>query len=210
MKIILLGPPGCGKGTVSVFLKQKFRFYHLTTGDLIRQLIKSNTKSGLKLKAILAKGLLISDTLINDIVKTQLVTNNMFDAKVVFDGYPRNLQQAVFLSAFLSVDLVILLETPIVLLQKRIINRRFCPQCQRIYNIVFAPPKVANLCDKDQTQLVQREDDKLDVFEKRYAIFKKNNDALVNYYHQKGKLRLVHSDQDRTLLLSKIQELLGL
>ena len=150
--IILMGPPGAGKGTFSSQVKDVLpAIIHVSTGDIFRENLKNETPLGLKAKSYMDEGKLVPDEITNDMVKKSL--DEISDKSWVLDGYPRNLNQAEFLSTITNVDLVILLSVDHKILIKRILGRYSCPNCGEIYNKYFMKPKKKGTCDKCNSKI---------------------------------------------------------
>lgn len=187
MKIhILLGPPGSGKGTQAKRLLGKFRLAHLSTGDILRDAVSKGTDLGLTVKTVMAEGKLVDDTTINRLVFERLENES---SDVLFDGYPRTLQQAEALQAFMtekSVRLgrVVHINVPHQALENRVIRRRVCTNsdCGAIYHLDNKPPKVSDVCDLCSSPLKHRSDDTSEAFRKRMEEFNATFLPLVAFY----------------------------
>ncbi|WP_381415344.1 adenylate kinase [Spiroplasma endosymbiont of Anurida maritima] len=208
--IILLGPPGAGKGTQSANILENFNYIHLSTGDLIRTNIVNKTHLGKICQAYSEKGQLVPDDIMIEIVKDYLskVSNN-----VVWDGFPRTVIQAKKLDDLLAnlstqIDLVINLDIDKDLLKQRIIGRRVCLTCGTSYHVNFAKPKVDNVCDKDQTTLTHRKDDTEEKFEVRYQEFIKGTKPLVDYYSLQNKLINIDANKEFHLIWNEMKSLI--
>ncbi len=187
MKLILLGAPGSGKGTVSEYIIKKNNIIHLSTGNLFRKRIEEKGQYWEDLKDCVVNGKLVSDDLVNKIVKSELekYTNN---ESFILDGYPRTIEQADFLATVTNVDCVIYLNVPQDTLNKRLLGRRMCDKCKKIYNIYFTKTKVEGKCDIDNGNLIQRKDDNEEVIKDRIATYNINTFPLVDYYKKKNLL----------------------
>src|SRR3989338_6176120 len=166
--LVFLGAPGAGKGTQTKKLIDKYRFIHLSTGDLLRKMIQENHPLGVKAQAFMGEGQLVPDDLIIDIIK-----NKMHHSKgYIFDGFPRTLPQAQALEKITQVDKVLYLEVDDRELIGRLTGRRICRNCGQEYHAQFQPSKKGEECDNCGGPLYQREDDKEDVIKKRLEVFK--------------------------------------
>lgn len=185
MKILLLGAPGSGKGTLSEYLISKHKYTHVSTGNIFRKVIDENLQYADELKQYILKGLLVPDELTNKIVKEHL--NELLKQKVqiVLDGYPRTIEQANFLNNIFELDKVIYLNVDYNLLVKRLTGRRMCSNCKKIYNIYFNPSKEDGICDLDGSLLIQRKDDDVSVIEERMETYKTTTYPLIEYYKNK-------------------------
>lgn len=183
--IVLLGPPGAGKGTQAVRLAKHLGVPHLASGDLLRDEVKRGTALGLKAKGYMDRGDLVPDSLIIEMFMRRLGGAQGF----VLDGFPRNLVQAELLDKSVSVERVIHVKVPKEEVIARSIARRVCESCQRPYNLISSPPKTENVCDACGGKLIQRNDDSKDVVERRYNGQYQNEIAgLLTYYSAKHKL----------------------
>ena len=192
MKLIIFGPPASGKGTQAPFLTEKYGIPHISTGQMFRKVTQSNTELGFKVKAILDKGQLISDRVTNEMVEKRL---SMPDTKEGFllDGYPRTVNQAIFLDELLErngtkLDFAIDLCCDEDIAIKRITGRRMCPTCGKIYNIYYSKPLTEGICDIDGSVLTRRADDTEDIAKKRREIYNQSTAPLIDYYKNKGNL----------------------
>ncbi len=202
--IILIGPQGSGKGTQAAMIKHEFSIPHISTGDMLRENISKGTKLGKKVKALLDKGIFVSDKITNAIVKERLKRN---DCKTGFilDGYPRNLAQAKALGKFAKINMVFEIHINDKLAIKRLSSRRQCKNCGAIFGI-GVPPKVAGKCDKCGGQLYQRDDEKPRVIKKRLSTYKKKTKPILDFYREKGVLIKLDGSQDRHRLFEEIKE----
>jgi adenylate kinase len=190
MVLILLGPPGVGKGTQAVRLADELDGAHVSTGDLLRAARRDGTPLGKKAQAYMDAGELVPDGLILDLVREHLATVAP-DAHVLFDGFPRTTAQAEELGSVLealdrSVDLVVLFEAPDETLVKRLSGRRSCPDCGAVYNVYFAPPESEGRCDRCGAALVHRTDDLPDTVRRRLEVYREQTAPLVAFYEESG------------------------
>ena len=193
MKIIFLGAPGSGKGSLSNVLINQYGFKHISTGDLFRKTISTNGPYANELKSILMSGQLVEDDLTNNIVKNEILELCKKDSDFILDGYPRNLNQAQFLSKIIKIDHVINVKVDDEELIKRITGRRTCPICKAIYNVYYKKPKMEGICDNDGVLLIQRNDDEKSIAQKRLEVFKKQNKPLLDYYKKQNILSNVEN-----------------
>lgn len=207
MKIILLGAPGSGKGTVSEYIVNNHNFVHLSTGNLFRKKMEENNELSDELKSYILKGQLVPDELVNKVVKSEIISFNQ-DKSLIFDGYPRTIEQAEFLISLTKIDKVLFLDVPEDELEKRLIGRRMCSSCKRIYNIYFNPPKHENICDYDGASLFQRKDDDALVIKERLETYKMNTFPLVDYFDKKNILIRIDGKQAKDQVNKKIDNIL--
>lgn len=199
MNLILLGAPGCGKGTQSAFLTDKFKIVHISTGDILRAAISDGTDLGNKAKEYMDKGELVPDQVVIGIVKETLNkpdTNNGF----LLDGFPRTVPQAEALDEALrelekELDAVVNIEVSDEEIMTRLTGRRVCTKCGEVYHMVFDPPKTEGFCDICQSPIEQRSDDTVETVKKRLNVYKEQTEPLINYYEKEGILRVVNGEQ---------------
>ena len=202
MNIILLGPPGCGKGTQAKKISEKYGLAHVSTGDLLRKAVKEKTELGLKAKEYMDKGKLGPDELVLELIKPSL------SGDVILDGFPRNLNQAVMLKKIFEADVVLNINVDFRILVKRLTGRRSC-RCGAVYHVEYNPPKKENVCDKCNSGLYQRDDDREDVVIKRLETYKKETAPLTEYYSKKNKLKTVDGNGSIDETFMKICEKLN-
>ena len=204
--IIFIAPPAAGKGTMSELLIEKYGYKHISTGNILRSMAESDDEFGHELKALLEEGKLISDDIIYEAVEKRLAMNDL-DSGYILDGFPRNLAQAMKYDEILKdvnrdLGVVIYLDTPKEILEKRITGRRICQKCGATYNILTGvnEPKVADVCDKCGGSLYQRNDDNEASFKTRYATYIESTYPLIEYYDKKNVLvRISSIDPEETL-----------
>lgn len=192
MRLILLGPPGAGKGTQAKMLSDYFGIPHISTGDILRAAVKEGTLLGVKAKEYMEKGLLVPDDLIMEIVKERLEKQDC-EKGFVMDGFPRNLYQAEGLKKILEeknikLDAVINFDVPKEELIERFTGRRVCPSCGATYHIKYNPSLKENICDKCGSELIIRADDNRSTVEKRIEVYEKETMPLIEYYKNEGIL----------------------
>jgi len=192
MRIIMLGPPGAGKGTQAIRLAEHYRVPHISTGDILRKHVEGRTALGQKAQEFMNAGKLVPDDLVIEMVRERLA---QADAKrgFVLDGFPRTREQAEALEGATRVDHVIHLFLEPEELIKRSIGRRVCPNCHAVYHIASNPPKAADTCDRCGSTLVQRKDDLRELVEERVREFEKRTTPLVAFYRDRGVLREVYA-----------------
>jgi adenylate kinase len=211
MIVVLLGPPGSGKGTQGVLLKQRLGFEHISTGDMLRSEVSKGSFLGLKAKEYMSKGLLLPDELIVDMIKNLLAESPT--KNYVFDGFPRTLNQAeifddMLQSMNLEVNKVFYFDLDDDVIIKRLSGRRVCPTCGATYNIYYQKPKNDNLCDNDNTPLIQREDDKEEVIKNRLVVYKEQTLPLAEHYKSKNKLYTIPADGSQEEVFERLKRLL--
>ena len=192
--VLLLGPPGSGKGTQAQLLAASGGMTHLSTGDLLREEVKAESDLGKQARGYMNAGQLVPDALVLGIVKTRLEAGGK--KGFVLDGYPRNLAQAAALDAMLkelglALDLALLLDVPEDEIVARITNRRTCPSCNAVYHLKANPPAREGICDQCGGALVQRPDDTEAVVRKRLTVYEESTRPLIDLYAQRRILRHV-------------------
>ncbi|GFZ75368.1 adenylate kinase [Hydrangea phyllody phytoplasma] len=212
MILILLGPPGIGKGTQASVLSDILKINHIATGDIFRKNFKENTELGILSKKFIAQGLLVPDDITNQMIADYL-SKDIATKDFLLDGFPRNVLQARFLDDFfknshLFLTKVIYFNAGTQDLMKRIVGRRICPECGKVYHIENIPPKIPGICDKDQKTLIQREDDKPETFLKRLKVFNQETLPLVQYYREQNQLFEVDGMQNIDQVTKMILEVL--
>jgi adenylate kinase len=187
-RIVLLGPPGSGKGTQAPRLARELGVLQIATGDLLRQAVKNETELGKQAKGFLDRGELVPDELVVGLIEEQLKALNG-QKGFVLDGFPRNPSQARALEGITRIDLAVLVNVPRDEVVRRLSARRVCSKCGQIYNLEFKPPKQSGICDVCQSNLVQRSDDKPDVVAKRYDVqYNEQAAPLIESYRKASVL----------------------
>jgi len=192
MIISLLGPPGSGKGTQAELIRKNLGFSKISIGDMLREAIKTKDEIGKKAKKYLEKGKLVPDYLIIKMIRKEL-ENGKARRDIVFDGFPRNMNQAISLDRFLSsrggkVDLILYFDTPLSLVASRLSQRRICPKCGALYNLESAQPSVQNICDDCGSTLVKREDDNEGIIKSRFQVYEEETAPVKDFYRKKDLL----------------------
>lgn len=213
LRLILLGPPGAGKGTQAVNIVKKYNIPHISTGDMFRKNIKEGTDLGIKAKEYIDKGLLVPDELTVAIVKDRLSEKDCQEG-FLLDGFPRTVNQADALDIELKnlnyeLDHVINIDVEKEELINRAVGRRVCKDCGATYHIKFNPPKKENICDVCGGELIQRKDDTVETVTKRIEVYLEQTEPLIDYYGKKGILINIDGKQDIDKVFEDIVTALG-
>lgn len=192
MRLVLVGPPGSGKGTQADLLTRNLNLQYIGTGNILRDAISRKTEHGMRAKPFLDAGQLAPDDLVNSLVADLYQSNPKLD-RFVLDGYPRTRLQAVWFDELMKnlarpIDAVIQLSVSDEEVVSRISGRRVCPKCGTVYHVRDRAPKVAGICDRDGEVLTQRPDDNETVIRARLKVFHSHTDSLLDYYREKGLL----------------------
>ena len=213
MRIILLGPPGAGKGTQAAGIVEKYNIPHISTGDIFRKNIKEGTDLGKKAKEYMDQGLLVPDELTVGLV-TDRITQDDCKNGFMLDGFPRNVSQAEQLDAFLkenNIELsnVINIEVDKSILVSRAVGRRICKSCGATYHVEFNAPKNEGICNVCQGELYQRADDNEETVSKRIQVYLDETKPLADYYAKEGILSNINGQQSIDEVFSDIVAALG-
>jgi adenylate kinase len=192
MKLIFLGPPGAGKGTLAGLVGKELGIPQISTGDIFRDAIKRETELGKKVKEIVSRGDLVPDALTVDLVKERLAEPDTAKGYIL-DGFPRTIPQAQALEGFQSLDAAVNFVISDEAVIKRLSGRRICRNCGAIYHVANMPPKVEGVCDKCGGPLYVRDDDRVESIKNRLEVYKKQTEPLIAFYREKKLLRDVDS-----------------
>lgn len=208
MRLILLGPPGAGKGTQAEFIVENFEVPHISTGDIFRKNIKEGTELGIRAKSFIDKGALVPDSLVVEIVEARLKEADCTNG-FLLDGFPRTVFQAEELDKVLEKmgeDLTAVLNIKVnpELLVARAVGRRICKSCGATYHVTNNPSAVEGICDKCGGELYQRSDDIEETVANRINVYMNETSPLIHYYEERGKLVNVDGEQDIKIVSSDI------
>jgi adenylate kinase len=200
--LIMLGPPGAGKGTQAKIVAERYGVPHISTGDILRDNVARGTDVGKKAKVIMERGDLVSDDLVCDMVAERLARPDCGKG-FILDGFPRTMAQAKWLDGLLTslqfngrqlAPVVISIQVGYNQLLQRLTGRRSCPTCGRIYNVYLQPPAREGICDLDGTPLIQRKDDSEAVISERLKAYERDTKPLVDYYRSQGRLHELNGE----------------
>ena len=200
MNLVLLGPPGAGKGTQAKVLSQKLDIPHIATGDMLREAVSKGTSLGKEAKEYMLKGELVPDRLVIEIVKETLASGGV-EKGFMLDGFPRTLEQAKMLDSTLGnidkkLDIVLYFKTSLETSVARLSGRRVCKKCGVNFHVKNIPPKKQGVCDHCGGELYQRKDDQEETVKRRWSVYSEETAPLITYYKNKGALREVSGDLD--------------
>ena len=212
MRLILVGPPGAGKGTQAVALAAHYKIPHISTGDIFRANLKNGTELGKKAQSYMDRGELVPDSVTNEMVKDRLGNSDVING-FLLDGFPRNTNQAEVLDTILiekkmSLDAALELSLDNSEIIKRLSGRRTCRNCSATFHKDFEKPKVDGVCDKCNGELYQREDDKEEVITRRLEIYAQQTEPIISYYKNAGILKKMSAIGDVSEITQKVIALL--
>lgn len=215
--IVLLGPPGAGKGTQAKLMKEKFHIPHISTGDILRDAIKSHTKLGQEANTFMHKGQLVPDDIVFGLIRQRLAEPDCKNG-LVFDGFPRNLKQAKmlmdleYISDFVNF-IAILIDIADDEVVRRLSNRRYCPNCNSIFNLIYKiPQKMENglyFCDNCGTELVIRNDDKVETIKNRLKIYHNSVKPMLDFFKKLSVLHIVNGVTSHSEVFNKILKIIS-
>jgi adenylate kinase len=211
MNIVLFGPPGSGKGTQAKMLAEKYSVVHISTGDILRENLKRETKLGLEAKSYMDKGELVPDEVLVGIIKDRLSQSDCASG-FLLDGYPRTIPQADAMKKILNeidkkLDAVLNIDVPDEELIKRLTGRRMCA-CGASYHVIFNPPKQEGICDLCGNKLYHRDDDKEEAIMNRLGVYKDQTQPLIDYYRKEDLILTVDGAADIPVVFEEICKVL--
>jgi adenylate kinase len=211
VNVIIFGPPGAGKGTQAQSLVKKLNLYQLSTGDLLRSEIKKKTEIGKKIEQIIAQGDFVTDDIVNELLK-KFITNYNYRNKIIFDGYPRNINQAKTLEAMLnsdnqSINFILFLKVTRETVEKRILGRIICEKCNRTMNEYFNKEEIdKHECEKNY--LKKRKDDNQETIITRYDEYMKKTKPVLDFYSSRSYFHEIDGNQKIQVITGKIEQIL--
>jgi len=213
MNIVLLGPPGAGKGTQAKRMIERYGIPQISTGDMLRAAVAEKTALGLEAQKYMDAGQLVPDSVVVGLVKERIQKDDCKKGYML-DGFPRNVSQAETLDKMLSelgqkIDHVVCIEVPEEELIQRLTGRRTCRKCGAGYHVMFDPPKKEGVCDKCGGELYQRDDDNVQTVTSRLKVYKEQTEPLIAYYEKQGKLRRINGLGSIDEIFNRIVAVLG-
>nr|WP_206527055.1 adenylate kinase [Clostridium perfringens] len=213
VKIVLLGPPGAGKGTQAKSISNRYSIPHISTGDIFRKNISENTPLGIEAKSYMDNGQLVPDEVTINMVKDRLQQDDCKNGYLL-DGFPRTVHQAEALDNFLtereeSIDTALLIEVPKEFILERMTGRRVCPSCGASYHIKFNPPANDGKCDLCGSDVIQRKDDTEETVKERLDVYENQTQPLIDFYKNKKQLSVVDGTQAINEVFESICKILG-
>jgi adenylate kinase len=213
MNIILLGPPGAGKGTQAGKIIEKYKIPQISTGDILRAAVREGTELGKEAQKYMNDGKLVPDSVVIGIIRERLKEDDCKNGYLL-DGFPRTIAQAEELDNILdemdsALDCVVSIEVPDEDIIQRITGRRMCKECGAVYHVKYSPSSQEGICDKCGGKLYQRDDDKEETVRERLDVYKKQTEPLKEYYNKKGILKEVIGTGDINSIFNSIDEILS-
>ena len=205
-RVVLLGPPGAGKGTQAKRITEATGLVHLSSGDILRDEVTRATELGRTASEYMERGELVPDGLVIDMIRGRIESAG---PGFVLDGFPRTVEQAEALGEITALDIVINIGLAREEVVRRLTARRVCKRCGVIYNLLYDPPEDESTCAACGGVLLQRDDDKQAVIENRYDVYERSTAPLINYYRDRGLLRDVGGGQSSDAILSEIMAILS-
>ncbi len=201
MRLVLLGPPGAGKGTLAALLKESLKLIHISTGDMLREEMKMGTPIGRDAKQFIEKGELVPDEFVIKLIEKKLTSDKRVESGYMLDGFPRTRQQAEDLDRILGqihqpLDYALYMESTLPVIIQRLGGRRVCKACGAVYHMRNKPPKKDKICDLCGGEVCQRADDNEATIRTRMDVYLKNTRPVMDYYKAQGKLEKLDGDKD--------------
>ena len=213
MRIVLLGPPGAGKGSLAALVKEMTGILHISTGDMLREEMKKGSALGLEVKALIEKGSLVSDEIVTKIVEQKVISDPQLAKGYLLDGFPRTTQQAKDLDRMLAklgkpLDFALCMETTLEIILTRLTGRRVCRKCGAVFHIKNVPPKKVGVCDSCEGELYQRSDDNEETIRKRIEVYETSTKPIIDYYLAQGKLKRISGDKETVDVRNDLMKML--
>lgn len=209
MKLIFLGAPGAGKGTLAALVAEAYKIPHISTGEIFRAAIKGKTPLGIKVQAIIDAGQLVSDDITIELVRERLSKEDALKG-FILDGFPRTIPQAVALGSIVEIDRAVNFEIADSEVVARLSGRRVCKGCSQNYHVAFMKPQVEGKCDKCGAELFIREDDKPEAITKRLEVYRAQTAPLIDHYRSLSKLTDIDARPSSDIIMKKFMEIFPL
>lgn len=203
MRLVLLGPPGVGKGTYAQAISQQYGIPHISTGDIFREEVKRGSEIGKAVQAYLERGLLVPDDIVIEVVKSRLSREDCRNG-FILDGFPRTLQQAEALEVFAPPDLAINFTADDEVIIERLGGRRVCSRCGAIYHVKYMPPRFPGVCDKCGAPLIVRNDDKPEVIAERLRVYREQFAPIIRFYEERRRLVAIVANEQAPQVIPKV------
>jgi len=212
MRMVLLGPPGAGKGTLAGLIKEKFGLMHISTGDLLREEMKSGSDLGSEVKGYVESGGLVPDDVVTRLIENKLKNAKDADKGYMLDGFPRTTPQANELDRILTainqpLDCALYMEASLPVVLQRLTGRRVCKACGALFHLTNMPPKEEGKCDACGGELYQRADDNEETIKNRMSVYEEKTAVIIDFYEGQGKLKKVNADLGTEELLRTFTEI---
>ena len=208
MRLIFLGAPGAGKGSLATVISKRHELPQISTGDIFREAVKNETELGRKVRGIMERGELVPDQLTVELVRERLSRPDVREGYIL-DGFPRTIPQAEALAGFQTIDRVINFRIDEEVVVRRLSGRRVCRSCGAIYHVDNMPPKRENLCDRCGGELYIRDDDTIEAIRKRLEVYERQTEPLIAYYRERELLRDIDSSRSVEHSQAQIEEILS-
>jgi adenylate kinase len=213
MRVVLLGPPGAGKGSLAGLLKEKYHLAHISTGDMLREEIKKGTALGLEIKSLITQGVLVSDELVTKLVEQRIAHDPDLKKGYMLDGFPRTVKQAQDLDVILAkakapLDFALNMEADDSIILKRLTGRRVCRKCGALYHMTNKPPLKPGVCDLCGGELYQRTDDNEETIKSRMRVYQESTQPIIDHYAKQHKLKKLDGNSETVDLAQALAAML--
>jgi adenylate kinase len=205
MKIVLIGPPGSGKGSQAKLIQKAFNIPHISTGNIFRVMMHEDTPLGREIYKYMSQALLVPDNLVIEVMQEYLKRDEL-RKDLLLDGFPRTLEQAIELDKIIDIDFAVLLDTDLDVVKERVLTRRICSNCGEVYNTVTYDKTYCNVCD---AELKARKDDKEDIIKLRFSEYETLTKPVIEYYEKQGKLKHINGDQPIKVIFETIKKMIS-
>ena len=204
MKIVLIGPPGSGKGSQAKLIQKTFNIPHISTGNIFRVMMHEDTSLGREIYKYMSQALLVPDELVIEVMQEYLKRDELLE-NLLLDGFPRTLDQAIELDKIIDIDFAVLLDTDLDVVKKRVLTRRICSNCGEVYNTVSYDKDHCYVCG---SELKTRKDDKEEIIKMRFSEYEQLTKPVIDYYEKQGKLKHINGDQPINVIFETIKKII--